>query len=104
LFLYERTTGAGQDEMFFRPLIPIYGRYKNAERGYSYHHIVYPFYWNHGTNHWRKWTFLYLFTGDSKYHSDTKDDDDLMLGSLFFWGRGETEKERYFSFFPFGGR
>ncbi len=104
LFLFESTNAPGQSEFVIRPLIPIYSHYANYERGYEFNTVLYPIFWSHGTFDWKKWTFLFFFTGDDTYHEDTKDDTDLMLSPLFSWGRGETERERYVSFFPFYGR
>lgn len=103
LFFYESTVAPGQSDLILRLPLPFYGRYKNEERAYSFHHVLYPIYWNHGTNQWRKWTFLFFFTGDDTFHEDTQGDSDLLLAPLIYWGRGDTEKERYFSFFPFFG-
>ncbi len=103
LFLYESTSAPGQSEFVLRLPLPFYSRYQNDERAYDFQTVLYPFFWSHGTNHWRKWTFLFFFTGDDTYHADTKKDSDLLLAPLFYWGRGDSEKERYFSIFPFFG-
>ncbi len=104
LFLYERTTAPGQEEFIFRLPLPFYGRYKNEERAYTFHHALYPIFYSHGTNHWKKWTAGFIFTGDDFYHEDTEKDTDLFLSPLLYWGWGDSEKERYISFFPFYGR
>ncbi len=98
---FSQTTAPGQREMIFHPL---YSRYEDYERGYNFSTVLYPVYYNHGTHHWKKWSLLYIFSGDSLYHEDKKEDTDLLLSPLFYWGRGDTEKERYFSVFPFYGR
>lgn len=100
LFLYDRTITPGQSEHFFHPF---YSRYENAERAYSIQSVLYPIYYSHGTNYWNYRTILYLFTFENKYHETKKEDDDVLLAPLFFWGRGDTEEERYFGFFPFFG-
>ena len=50
--------------------------------------------------------FFFVFSHDSStiHDDDTGDDSDLVLSPLFQWGRGETDKDRYFAFFPFFGK
>ena len=103
LFLYESTRSADQSDLVLRLPLPIYSRYRNDERAYDFQTVLYPVFWSHGTNHWRKWTFLFFFSGDDTYHADSNRDSDLLLAPLFYWGRGDSEKERYFSFFPLYG-
>lgn len=98
---YSQTASPGQKEVIFHPF---YSRFRDYERDYDYSTVLYPLYFSHGTNHWRKWSLLHIFSGDSLYHEDQKEDTDLLLSPLFYWGRGDTEKERYFSIFPFYGR
>ncbi len=101
IFLYERTSTVGQTETI---LHPFFSHYTNEEKAYSYSTVLYPIFYSHGTNYWKKWTALYLFTGDDFYHEETKEDTDIFLAPFFYWGSGDTEKERYFSIFPFYGR
>lgn len=101
LFLYEQTRAPGQSEFIIHPF---YGRYRNMESAYTYHYILYPLFYSHGTNYWRKWKFLGLFIGDDFYHVDKGKDRDIMLSPLLHWGRGDSEEERYFGFFPFYGK
>ena len=103
LFLYESTTAPGQSDFILRLPLPFYGRYQNMERGYTFHHVLYPLFYSHGTNHWKKWTFIHIFTGDSLYHEDTKEDSDLILAPFFKLGRGDSKDDKYFSIFPFFG-
>lgn len=100
LFLYESTYTPGQKEFMIHPL---YGRYRNDERAYKHSGVLYPVYYSAGTNYWNYRTFLYLFTFENKYHEDEKRDDEYLLAPLFYWGSGDTEKEQYFSIFPFYG-
>ena len=104
LFLYERTSSPGQMERIFRPVIPFYGYYKNQERAYKSSFFIYPVYFSHGTNYWKKWSVFHIFTGDKFFHEDSGKDDDLLLSPFIYWGKGETDKERYTGFFPFYGR
>ncbi|MBI3396085.1 MAG: hypothetical protein HY042_09640, partial [Spirochaetia bacterium] len=104
LFLFESTTAPGQREFVIRPIIPIYSSYRNDEKAYTFTSILYPIYYSHGTNQWSRWSLFYFFSGDDRAHTDTDDDTDLLLTPLFAWGRGDTERERYVSFFPFYGR
>jgi hypothetical protein len=101
LFLYERTTAAGQSEFIVHPF---YGRYSNEEKAYDYQNVLYPIWFSHGTNYWNKWTLLYFFTGDEFYHEDSEEDSDLFLTPLFSLGGGTADKERYVSVFPIYGR
>jgi len=100
LFLLEKTSSPGQREFIFHPF---YSSYSNDEKAYSYSTILYPIFYSHGTNYWRKWTLLYFITGDDFYHEDTQEDTDLFLSPLFNWGRGDNEREHYFSLFPIAG-
>ncbi|MDH5657609.1 MAG: hypothetical protein OEZ34_16965, partial [Spirochaetia bacterium] len=68
LFLYERTKSHGQIERIYRPILPVYGNYKNEEKAYRSKFFLYPVYHSHGTNYWKKWSFLHIFTGDKFYH------------------------------------
>lgn len=103
LFLLESTRAAGQHEFIVRLPFPFYGSYHNDERAYTFRHVLYPIFYSHGTDQWTRWTFLFFFSGDDTYHQDTGQDNDLMLGPLLFWGRGDSQTERYFTFFPFFG-
>lgn len=58
---------------------------------------------SHNTNYWNRWTFLYLFNGEEKYNPTEKTEGEFVLTPLFFWGYGNNEKERFFSFFPIFG-
>jgi len=104
LFLYERTKGPGEIERIYRPILPFYGSYRNQERGYTRKTSLYPVFLLHGTHYWRRWSVLNLFSGSSFYHVDTKKESDIGLAPLFFWGRGDTKEERYFTFFPLFGK
>ncbi|MEQ9363141.1 MAG: hypothetical protein RIF32_02805, partial [Leptospirales bacterium] len=44
LFLYERTTAAGQSEFIVHPF---YGRYSNEEKAYDYQNVLYPIWFSH---------------------------------------------------------
>ena len=101
LFLYDSTYTAGQYEWTIHPF---YSTYHSLERGYEFNTFLYPVFFEHGTNYWKKWTFLYLFTGDDRYRENEKDDSDIFLAPLFYWGYGNTEREHYFSVFPIYGR
>ncbi len=99
LFLLESVSAAGQSEFHIRPF---YGQYKNYERAYDYHYILYPVFTLHGTNYWRRWTWLYFFSGDDFYHKDSGRDSDRML-FLLKQGSGDSEEDDYFGIFPFYG-
>ena len=100
LFLYESTFTPGQKEIM---LHPFYGQYSNDERAYKHKAVLYPIYYNHGTNYWNYQTFLYLFSVENKYHADKKEDNEFMFAPFLFWGAGDTKDEKYFGFFPFYG-
>ncbi len=102
LFLYEYTRSYYEKEYVVRPILPVYSNYKNYDRDYYFRSTIFPlFYWN-GTHNWTRWSFLDLITGDSRYQEDDGKDTDLIIPPLF-WGRGESEKEKYFAVFPLGG-
>ena len=97
LFLYDHTSSPGQLEWTIHPL---YSTYESDEKAYDFNTVLYPIFYEHGTNYWRKWTFLFLFTGEDRYREKEKQDSDLFLAPLFYWGYGNTEREQYFSIFP----
>ncbi|MCB1323970.1 MAG: hypothetical protein H7A21_01455 [Spirochaetales bacterium] len=99
-FLYEQTRAAGQFQFTVHPL---YSRYENDERAYDYQNVLYPLFYSHGTDHWRRWTLLYFITGEDFYHEDEGGDEDYFLTPFFHLGFGDAEGERYFSIFPFYG-
>ncbi len=100
LFLYESTSAPGQHEFIVHPF---YHRYHSDEKAYTYHNVLYPIFYSHGTNYWNRWTLLYFFTGDDYYHEDTAEDSDFLSPILGF-GSGDASGERYVSVFPFYGR
>ncbi|HNH07001.1 MAG TPA: hypothetical protein PK683_00755 [Leptospiraceae bacterium] len=99
-FLYESEKRPGQNQWFFRPF---YSHYKEEQSAHQFNTSLYPLYYREKTNHWSKWTFMFLFGQDTTVHPDTGEDDDLALSPLFQWGRGETDRDRYFAVFPFFG-
>ena len=101
IFLFERTTTDGQSETH---LYPFYSLYKNKEKAYQFHTFLYPFFQAHGTNYWRKWNFLSIFSGESLYHKKKGADTDLWLTFFFNIGWGEQPEDRYVSFFPIYGK
>lgn len=106
LFLYERTSVEDsngnqiQSELFIHPF---YGTYSHTDRAYSIRAVLYPVFYSHGTNYWKRWSVLYFWTGEDLYHQDTKNDQDFFLAPFLFWGSGETEEDNYFSVFPIAG-
>ena len=98
---YSQTKSPGQTE---RILHPLYSHYRDYERAYSHSSVLFPVYTAHGTNHWRRWSVLYLFSGDSVYREKEKEDTDILLAPFIYWGKGDTEEERYLSVFPFYGK
>jgi len=98
---YEKEWRKGQSDVILRPF---YSSYKDELSAHKYNTSLYPIYYSEKTNHWSKWTFLFVFSHDSTIHDDTGDDSDLVLSPLFQWGKGETDKDRYLAFFPFYGK
>lgn len=98
-FLYEREYRPGQKEVIFRPF---YSSYYDKVNRHQYDTSFYPFYYKESTYHWKKWSFLFLFNGDSVVHPDTGQDEDVSI-PFFQWGKGDTERERYRSYFPLFG-
>ena len=54
LFLYDHTLTPGQSEYNFHPF---YTTYESSEKAYDFNTFLYPIFYEHGTNYWRKWTF-----------------------------------------------
>lgn len=100
LFLYDSTKTPEQKEYWLHPL---FSYYKNLEKSYTIRTILYPLSFSHNTNYWNRWTFLYLFNGEEKYNPNEKTEGEFMLTPLLYWGYGNNEKERFFSFFPIFG-
>lgn len=98
---YEKEWRKGQKDIILRPF---YSNYEDELSAHKFNTSLYPLYYSEQTNHWSKWTFLFVFSHDSTLHDDTGDDSDLVLSPLFQWGRGETDKDRYVAFFPFFGK
>ena len=97
-FLYESEKRAGQTETILRPF---FSTYHEKQSDHKYQTFLYPLFYREKTNHWEKWTFLFIFSKDSTIHPDTGEDTDLILSPFLQWGKGDTEKERYIGFFPF---
>ena len=100
IFLFDTTSAAGQREYNFHPF---YSQYNNYEKAYDHHTFLYPIFQLGGTNYWRRWTWLSLFSGDDFYHKDSGKDSDLLLGPLSI-GTGDKEEEKYFGVFPIYGK
>ncbi len=100
IFLLESTNSPGQEEFHIHPL---YGQYENFEKAYDHSYILYPVFFSHGTNYWRRWSLLYLLSGDDFYHVDTGSDSDILIPPFTTIGSGDNEKESYFGVFPLYG-
>ena len=96
IFLFDTTKAAGQREY---NLHPFYSQYSNDERAYNYYSFLYPLFYMHGTNYWKRWSWFHLFSGDDFYHKDTGKDSDLVLGPLAI-GSGKQEEDSYLALFP----
>ncbi|MCB1179179.1 MAG: hypothetical protein KDK36_16465, partial [Leptospiraceae bacterium] len=99
-FLYESESRNGEDEFIIRPF---YSSYQNKLFATKYKTSIYPIYYSQSTNHWSRWSFLFIFGNDSTEHPDTGEDSDLSLGGIVQWGSGETEKDKYGGIFPIYG-
>ncbi len=100
-FLYQSEKKLGQDEFYIRPF---YSKYHENLSAHDYKTSLYPLYYSEKTEHWSKWTFFFIFSGDTTKHDDTGADDDFVISPMFQFGKGETEKDKYFAFFPFFGK
>lgn len=98
---YDQEQRPGQKEAIFHPF---YSRYHDKIRGHTFSSSFYPFYYHQQTNHWERWSFLFLFGGNYIRHPDTGDDKDTSYGPLIWHGSGRTEKDKYTSVFPFYGK
>jgi hypothetical protein len=100
LFLYDSSYSVEQKDIHVHPF---YSSYYNNENAYYFKSFLYPIYYYHGTNYWKTWTFLYFFNGEERYNRKEKSEGEFVLTPLFYWGYGNTEKDQFFSFFPFYG-
>lgn len=98
-FLYESEKRPGQDYYRYRPF---YSRFSEHETAYKQQTILFPVYYREETHYWYTWSVLFLFTGTGFKHEDTGEDNDL-LTPVLIWGRGDTDKDKYFGVFPFYG-
>ena len=99
-FFYEKEERQGQSELYVRPF---YSTYSDKLTNSKFSSSFYPLYYSQSTDKWKKWTFLFLFSGDTWIHEDVGQDEDLSITPLFVWGKGDTDRERYISFFPIYG-
>ncbi|MCC6274220.1 MAG: hypothetical protein IT569_00020, partial [Leptospiraceae bacterium] len=99
-FLYESEKRAGQTETIIRPF---FSSYYERQSDHKYQTVLYPLFYREKTNHWEKWSFLFIFSKDTAIHPDTGEDTDFILSPFLQWGKGETDRERYLAFFPFFG-
>jgi hypothetical protein len=100
-FLYQSEKREGQTEFILRPF---YSNYIETLSNHRFKTSLYPVYYKQETSYWYKWSFLFIFDGNYTKHPDTGDDKDLTFGPFFRFGSGDTEKDRYFAFFPFYGK
>ncbi|MEM7181036.1 MAG: hypothetical protein AAF518_08990 [Spirochaetota bacterium] len=100
-FLYDTETRPAQKEGVFHPF---YSKYTDRVTGHSFSSALYPIYYNQETQHWGRWSFFFLFGGRYTKHPDTGSDKDTSYGPFIWHGSGNTEKDRYFSVFPFYGK
>ncbi|MCX7997811.1 MAG: hypothetical protein N3A69_02515 [Leptospiraceae bacterium] len=98
---YEREHRGFQTQIIFRPF---YSTYYDKRISHTHTTSFYPLYYSQSTNYWSKWSFLFFFGNESTRHEDLGDDRDYVLTPIFQWGRGSTEKDEYFSIFPFFGK
>ncbi len=101
LFLYDSYKTPEQKEYH---LHPFYSNYSHTLKAYYFETFLYPVYYRHGTNYWKTWSFLFLFNGDEKYDRREKSEWEIALTPLFFFGYGDNPNEKFFSFFPIGGK
>lgn len=97
---YESETRQGQKEMVLRPF---YYSYSETLGAVEYKSFLYPLFYSQKTLKWKKWSFLFIFSGDSSIHEDLGNDEDFSFTPLLTYGIGDTERERYFAVFPIYG-
>ncbi|MCB1141991.1 MAG: hypothetical protein H7A24_04925 [Leptospiraceae bacterium] len=100
-FLYEKESVHGQEEVIFRPF---FSGYREDLSGSYFKTSFFPLFSSIGTKKWNRTSYLLFFGGDTTYHDDSGEDTDFGIAPFLFWGKGDTAKENYFSFFPFFGR
>jgi hypothetical protein len=98
--LYEKEKKQGQEEILIRPF---FSSYKEPISASFFKSSFYPLYHSMGTNKWDRWSFLFLWGGESFHHDDVGIDKDNSIAPFFLWGSGDTDRENYFAFFPFYG-
>ncbi|MEM4271118.1 MAG: hypothetical protein QXO70_03435, partial [Candidatus Pacearchaeota archaeon] len=98
---YEKEERVGQSQIIFRPF---YSNYHDKKPNHFYSTSFYPLYYSQSTNYWSKWSFLFLFGNESTKHEDIGEDKDYVFTPIFQWGKGDTPKDEYFSFFPIFGK
>lgn len=98
--MYESSKTPEQKEYWIHPF---FSYYENIEKAYYFRTILYPLSYVHGTNYWKSWTFMYFFNGEEKYNQKENSEGEILLTPLLYWGYGSTDKEKFFSFFPFFG-
>ena len=95
---YEKEWRKGQSEIILRPF---YSSYEHDLSAHKYKTSLYPIFYSEKTNHWNRWTFLFIFSHDSTLHDDTGDDSDLVLSPLFQWDWSHKEFKARSILWPF---
>jgi len=99
-FLYESESRANQSSLYVRPF---YGSFQDKTTALKFKTILSPLYYREETNHWYAWSSLFFFTGTGIKHEEGENDEDIFLSPFFFWGSGDTPKEKYISVYPIYG-
>lgn len=100
-FLYEREKRGRQKSLTVRPF---YMSFSDETYAFQFRSYLSPIYYKEETNHWYTWSSLFFFSGSGFKHEEGDEDEDFLLTPLFVWGKGESQRENYFSIFPFYGR
>jgi hypothetical protein len=99
-FFYEKEIKTDQSELLIRPF---FSKYYEKKSNATFYTSFYPLFYRQSTSKWSRWSFLFIFGGDTSLHDDLGNDEDVTLSPLFIWGNGDTDREKYFSIFPFYG-
>ncbi|TGL37257.1 hypothetical protein [Leptospira perdikensis] len=100
-FLYESEKRGRQSYLAFRPF---YMGFQDKTYAFRFKSYLSPFYYKEETNYWYTWSSLFFFSGTGFKHEEGDEDEDILFTPLFIWGKGESQRENYFSIFPIYGK
>lgn len=100
-FLYEKESRGRQN---FFAIRPFYMSFSDKTYAFQFRSYLSPIYYKEETNYWYTWSSLFFFSGTGFKHEEGDEDEDILLTPLFLWGKGESQRENYYSVFPLYGK